>query len=273
MRTLGLAFSFAVAAVCAEAQSLERENLWVNDLAGVLFGSAEAQLEQTLEDLHRDIGTEMTVLTIGSRHIYGDAASIESFATGIFNQWGLGTQSNNSGILILVAKDDRDMRIELGADYPSAYDRVASGIIKEAFLPAFRGDDYQGGILAGVDQTISHIAEPFARGEDAPKGNASDTLVWLMAAGGLSTAGLVGAVVARIRRKCPQCGEQSLVRRRVVLQSATRMSSGQGRRHADCAKCGYSHSALFTIPMISDSSSGSSSGGGHSSGGGASGSW
>ena len=81
-------------------------NLYVNDLASLISDEDEAALMQQLETLRKDKGIEVTVLTIDSRKTYGNSDSIESFATGLFNEWGIGNAKRNDGILILVARQD-----------------------------------------------------------------------------------------------------------------------------------------------------------------------
>lgn len=75
--------------------------------------------------------------------------------------------------------------------------------------------------------------------------------------------------------RCPECGERGIHRKKHVLESATRATSGRGERITDCPHCGYHGVVSYTIPRItrSSSSSGGSFGGGSSSGGGASGRW
>lgn len=279
---LALALFALLTASMAVAQSLpERTALRVNDLADLLSPEAEARLTSELNEVARTLGTDMTLLTIDRRADYSDAADIETFATTLFNTWGLGTAENNSGILVIVARSDRDMRIELGADYPPVYNDIAENVIDNTFLPAFRDDAYARGIETGMTQTIERIAQPFARGEEvrAPEPSSDAPLIWL-ALGGVGAAGLGGVWLHRRRKTCPNCGNLTLEREQVTLTEATRNTTGEGRLDLSCRSCGYAKTSLFVIPMISDSDSshassggGGGSSGGSSSGGGGSGSW
>ena len=104
------------------------------------------------------MGVEMTVLTIERMMDFGHPGQIEPFATRLFNTWGIGNATRNDGILVLVSRFDRMMRIELGAGYPSSRDGQMKVIIEDDFLPRFRVDDYQGGIEDGVEAIIWKIS-------------------------------------------------------------------------------------------------------------------
>ncbi|MCG6904881.1 MAG: TPM domain-containing protein [Rhodobacter sp.] len=134
------------------------DNIYVNDYAGLLQPSAEKRIRDDLIGLYRNTGIEMTVLTIDRTSDYGHRGSIESFATRLFNTWGIGNALRNDGVLILVARDDREMRIELGRGYGRERDADMKRVIDTVFLPAFRLNDYQDGIEAGVAATIFEVA-------------------------------------------------------------------------------------------------------------------
>ncbi len=266
----------------ASAQSFpDRTNLRVNDLADLIPAEEEIHLTRQLDAAHADLGSDITILTIPSRSDYGTSPSIEAFATDLFNAWGIGTQEQNYGVLILVIRDDREMRVELGADYPPVYDTITENVIDNSFLPYFREGDYLTGIERGTAQVIDRIAGPFARGEEvrAPEPQNPFRHLWLYVLGGLGIAGAGGRWIYRRRKTCPQCGELTLNRKKTTLTSATRYSRGEGQLDLDCPNCGFSKTSTYVIPMISTSSSsssgssGSSSSGGSSSGGGGSGSW
>ncbi|WP_112324091.1 TPM domain-containing protein [Oceanibium sediminis] len=133
-------------------------DLYVNDYADLLDDDAETRIRAQLEELYEYTGVEMTVLTIARRSDYGFEGTNEAFATRLFNTWGIGNAEANDGVLILVSRFDREMRIELGAGYGSARDDDMQWVIDEYFLPNFRADRYQIGIEQGVEGTIREIA-------------------------------------------------------------------------------------------------------------------
>lgn len=256
------------------------DNIWVNDQADVLGEPTEQRLRAELQQLADETGVQATVLTLHTR--WGSpGASLEGFATGVFNEWGIGDAARNDGILVLVLTTDREMRIELGSGYPVGYDAVAQEIIDDIFIPAFGQADFEGGIEAGTQAVADRIAREHAAGNPPQPVSGRD------GAGRSARVGVLGALFAifavwvtfgrrisdRIRR-CPSCGARGVHTSREILQSATRQSTGRGRRTVTCPHCGHESRSIYTIARAGrSSSSGGSFGGGSSSGGGASGRW
>lgn len=131
--------------------------VYVNDYAELLDDAAEDRIRGTLIELYDFSGVEMTVLTIDSMGQYGHHGEIEPFATGLFNAWGIGNAARNDGVLVLVARHDRRMRIEIGAGYDTSWNARMQRVIDTGFLPYFRRDEYQRGIEAGVDETVREL--------------------------------------------------------------------------------------------------------------------
>jgi uncharacterized protein len=142
------------------------QELYVNDYADLLDPAAEGRIRGKLKSLFRSTDIEMTVLTIDSMARYGHAGAIEPFATGLFNQWGIGDAKRNDGVLVLVAADDRKMRIELGAGFSRSWDARMQRVIDTGFLPHFRNDAYQTGIETGVDATIFELTGALPEHQD-----------------------------------------------------------------------------------------------------------
>jgi len=280
-----LAVFFTLFASLSLAQSDEQtlpdySSTTLNDFAGLLSEDTAPRVEAALAKLKSDHDIEMTVVTLESRHDFGHWATMERFATALFNKWGVGDAERNDGIMVLVLRGDREMRIELGMGYNRDFDWVAQKVIDEFFLPRFREDDYSTGIEAGVNATIREIALPMAEGR-APDGpsfidGAIDNIMIAVFAGiaALMVFGRwIGDRLASLRR-CPNCGRRGTLRRaRTVLERATRTSSGRGFMNIRCTACDYTEEKSYTIPRRRSSSSSGSFGGGSSSGGGASGRW
>lgn len=127
-----------------------RESQFVNDFANILDEQAEERITQALTELQQSRDVEMTVVTIESISNYGFDGEIEPFATGLFNTWALGDATRNDGIMILVAIQDRTMRIELGAGYPEHLNKTAKTIIDEIMIPQFKNGNFASGIEKGV---------------------------------------------------------------------------------------------------------------------------
>lgn len=254
------------------------ESLFVNDYADVIAPADERRLVETLRRLKAETGIEMTVLTIKSRKGYDHQGSLESFATGIFNEWGIGDASRNDGILILVIPDDREMRIELGSGYPRAFDRTARHVVDEFFLPSFRSGRLSQGIVEGTLATERLIARPFAAGRPpAETGGGKlgsfllQVIVFGAAAALLKGRRRIGDFLTRLRR-CPRCGQRALRRNRRILRAPTRETTGEREIEITCRNCGYETREREVIEVTRSRGS-SGFGGGRSSGGGASGRW
>jgi uncharacterized protein len=291
MKRIFLALALLLAPLAALAEPYPGHvTTTVNDYANLLEPDMEAKVAAALEALRGETGIEATVLTIETRWAYDPSPSIEVFATGLFNAWGIGDATRNDGILILVVRDDREMRIELGSGYSPEYDLPAQDIINNVMLPEFRNDRYDLGILEGTKAVIEHIARRHAglaptEGSvpiGAPSGGGAGLTFGLILAEVIFGAGLLALIFRRrigqmiLRYKtCPQCGARGLTGERRVLTQPTSTTRGAGETITRCSHCSWTLTKSFTIPdtSSSSSSSGGSFGGGSSSGGGASGRW
>jgi uncharacterized protein len=125
---------------------------YVTDLGDLLTLKEEERIERWLLKAEEKTDLEIVVVTINSIHDYPGAStsSIEKFARGLFDTYGIGNMPAPDGVLLLVAVKDRKARIELGAGYGRARDRDARRIMDEDILPAFREENYAAGIQNGV---------------------------------------------------------------------------------------------------------------------------
>lgn len=133
---------------------------WVNDLAGVMDVDTAESLDSRLEDLNRNKGAQLGILIVPSTN----NESIESFAERVFRQWGLGRKNIDDGVLLIIAVDDKQMRIEVGYGLEGAIPDITAGrIISDIIAPYFQQDNYTAGVLAGADALITLI-----NGEELP---------------------------------------------------------------------------------------------------------
>ncbi|MBX9765264.1 TPM domain-containing protein, partial [Patescibacteria group bacterium] len=101
---------------------------YVNDFAGALSEETETALNAELENFTKETGGEIAVAVVSS--LGGDA--LESYANTLFREWGVGGKETNTGILFLVAVEDREVRIEVGYGYEGVVpDAYASRIIRD----------------------------------------------------------------------------------------------------------------------------------------------
>jgi uncharacterized protein len=131
----------------------------VNDFAGVIDESSRAELDKRIRALQSVTGDAIAVATVKTFQPYG---SIEEYAVKMFENGGrgIGQKGKDNGLLLLVAIDDRKVKVEVGYDLegmiPDAY---AGDTIREAVVPAFRRSAYGEGLLAAVTRLINRIAE------------------------------------------------------------------------------------------------------------------
>ena len=124
---------------------------FVNDYALVISSGDAAYLRTTLARLRDEHGVEAVVVTINSLRDYNTGSeTIESFATDIFNIWGIGHAERNDGVLLLVAVQDRLVRLELGSGYDETYNERMWTVINEHLVSDFRQGQYSQGIVSGV---------------------------------------------------------------------------------------------------------------------------
>jgi len=120
---------------------------YVRDDAGILSRSTELKIEHFLEEFERTDSTQIAVLTV--RSLEGEP--VEAYALAVAEAWGIGQKGKDNGALLLVAKDDRKIRIEVGYGLEGRLtDLLAGRIIDDEIAPRFRQGDYDGGIVAGV---------------------------------------------------------------------------------------------------------------------------
>src|SRR5207248_6758350 len=112
--------------------------------------------------------------------------------THLFNHWGIGDSATNKGVMLLVAKNDRKVRLEVGSGYDSSYNQRAQGVIDEFILPSFKKDDYPTGIEKGVRGTIFMLTDAWPTGaaptiaEQVGDQLATvDPMVWLLGIGAI----------------------------------------------------------------------------------------
>ena len=125
---------------------------FVNNYAGMLSDADKQKLEIKLAQFEKDSSNEISVVIIQS--LEGD--TIEDFAVKLFEDWQIGKAKNDNGILILIARDDSQMRIEVGYGLEGALtDAQSWWIINDIMKPAFQEGKYYKGIDRAVDKIIS----------------------------------------------------------------------------------------------------------------------
>ena len=143
------------------AQALQLPTLTgrVVDQANVIPAQNRTALESKLKDLEDKSGTQLVVATVASLQ----GTDIETFANELFRSWKLGEAKKNNGVLLLVAPNQRKVRIEVGYGLEGTLtDALSNVIITGTIIPRFKANDYAGGIDRGVDGIISVLTSDAA---------------------------------------------------------------------------------------------------------------
>ena len=143
-----LSFLFVVLAAPASADPVYPELQGrITDEAGLLTPAEKADIEGDLASLEQTSTDQLAVVTVKSLQGY----SIEDYGIGLARKWGIGQKGKDNGVLLIIAPNDRKVRIEVGRRLePFMTDTMSALIIQNAILPKFRRGDFAGGIKDGV---------------------------------------------------------------------------------------------------------------------------
>ncbi len=152
----------------------------VVDGAGLLDVGQEAALTTSLASLENRSTDQVVVVTVPSLQGY----TIEDYANRLFRHWQIGQKNKNNGILLVVAPNERKVRIEVGYGLEGTItDGLSSVIIQNRILPVFRRGDFPGGIVAGVkdieDSLLGDPEEVKKRAKGAGRQNRGSWTDWL----------------------------------------------------------------------------------------------
>lgn len=151
-------------------------DFFVNDYAGVLDEDVKNHINQRSRQYQSEGGPQVVVVTVES--LEGDA--IEEYAIRLAREWGIGSKEENNGILILLAVQERNVRIEVGYGLEGVVtDSLSGRFIREA-TPRLSENDYNSGIKIIYDLVIGELEEPGSYQEGSAGGIGSLTLVIVM---------------------------------------------------------------------------------------------
>ena len=169
---------------------------YVNDYAHLLTESTQQELEARLRDHQQRTTNQVTVLTVEGL----EGESVEDYALRVGESLKIGQKEKDNGILLLIARDDRAIRIEVGYGLePYLTDAYAGRIIREVMAPAFRSGDYDAGIANGVNailekaEGIDELSEP----EVVEQDQGFSLMAWLFAV----VSAIAGFFIIKKRRR------------------------------------------------------------------------
>ena len=150
----------------------------VTDLTGTLAADQSSALEAKLAAFEQSKGSQVAVLIVPTTQ----PEAIEQYSIRVVDQWQLGRGKVDDGVLLLIALNDRKVRIEVGYGLEGALpDATSNRIIQQDIAPAFKRGDYYGGINTGVDRIMRVIeGEPLPEPEFSPPAAGIPGLVHLL---------------------------------------------------------------------------------------------
>lgn len=141
------------------------------DAANIIPAGARTSIEPKLSSLEEKSGIQLVVATVSS--LGGQA--IEPYANELFRAWKLGEKQKNNGVLLLIAPNERKLRIEVGYGLEGTLtDALSKIIIANAIAPRFKAGDFGGGIERGVDDIITVLTTDAAEWQKRPQLRAED---------------------------------------------------------------------------------------------------
>jgi uncharacterized protein len=161
------AFPFLILLLCclsvaAFGLDVPRLQGYVNDYAGMISPSVKSRIVEELRVFEQSDSTQIVLLTIPSL----EGEEIEEFGIKVTDAWKIGQQQKDNGVLLIVSKQDRKVRIEVGRGLEGKLtDLMAGRIIDQVIKPRFRQGDFDGGFAAAVSSLIGATRGEFKGGE------------------------------------------------------------------------------------------------------------
>ncbi len=238
------------------------------DRASLLSDAQRKELSRKLEDLETKTTAQFVVVTLTSL----SGRTIEEYGYQLGRHWGIGQKTTNNGVLLIVAPNERKVRIEVGYGAEGILpDAVSSLIIQRVIIPKFRANDYAGGIVAGADEIIKVLSgggeewkRPPQQGQQIPDW-VIVLLVLLFTFGPIFLAVLITWLTVRSITRSTIHGQKQKGKKQQTFWERVNSGSSSG-------SSSWSSSSSSSSWSSSDSG-GYSGGGGSFGGGGSSGSW
>lgn len=169
----------------------------VTDITGTLSATEQATLEQRLADFERDKGAQLVLLMVPSTA----PETIEQYGLRVAEAWRIGRAKVDDGAILLVAKDDRTLRIEVGYGLEGVLtDATSKRIISETIVPRFRQGEFYAGISDGLSRMMTVVAgeplpQPTAERDDGADVSRHFALLFMLT---LIAGGLLRAMFGRL---------------------------------------------------------------------------
>lgn len=155
-----LVLLLSVAVVSAFAMEIPKPTsvFYVNDFAHLLDEETEKYIEDVNVQLYEATGAQVVVVTLPSLN----GASLEEFSTALFREYGIGSREKNNGVLLLLALEEREFRIEVGYGLEGALNDAKTGRIQDEYIiPYLKEDKWNEGIRNGFDAILQEVKKEY----------------------------------------------------------------------------------------------------------------
>ena len=166
----------------------------VTDLTATLSADQLSRLETSLAGFEAKTGSQISVLIVPTT----EPEDIAQFGIRVGDKWKIGRAKVDDGVILIVAKDDRRLRLEVGYGLEGAIpDAIAKRVIAEIITPYFKTGDFAGGIEAGVQQLMRLIEGESLPAPAASQVQASEALFSVLVVGGVVAGWLLSLLINR----------------------------------------------------------------------------
>jgi len=139
----------------AETPAIPKPEGWVSDFAGVIDSDLRSRINALAQEVKDKTGVELSVVTVKDM----GGLPLEDFANKLYRGWGIGVKETSEGALILLAMQERSVRIEVGYGLEGILNDARCGDIREnAIFPEFKKGDYGEGLFAGLRAMAEIVA-------------------------------------------------------------------------------------------------------------------
>ncbi|MCL5985506.1 MAG: TPM domain-containing protein [Actinobacteria bacterium] len=290
-----IGFNFSSSLAIAEPVYPELTD-YVNDYASMFDETNKQNMRTVLEELEKDTSAQIFIATV--ENLQG--VTVEEYAVKLFEKWGIGQAEKDNGVLILIAKQERSIRIEVGYGLePVVTDAIAGRTINDIMIPNFKNGEFDAGTYEAVTYLAGLIAkdagvslkslDQSGGSQEASTSSFLDKLnnnfdikyfafifILFVSINTIVTASfafifvlfaLIIIIVIIIKKRCPNCKKLRLKTIYKILKEATYIEQGLQLVIRDCSNCGFHDESEVIIPKKSRTSTGSSFDGSSSSSG------
>lgn len=228
----------------------------INDYAGVLSDADVESLQNLVDVVLQQTGVTIAVVIVED---HGEE-SLEMYAANLYERWGIGQQGEDTGLLVLLSMEEREVRMEVGYGLEPVITDGIAGECLDVMVKYFEDGDYGRGLYEGLLHAAQYITE--SQGVELDPSVDYEQPVPTVGFRQLAALGVVGALILVFalsayfmnrKRRCPRC-KSKLVYTDKVVQQATQSTPGLVVKIAKCPVCGYHKENTYRINPVASSS-------------------